>query len=83
MEPMTCQQICDGELEPVSSHADPSWRHGCRMTNVYHRESDNTYWEARFRLSTDGECNELREGIANISQVEPFQEMATKYRPKL
>ncbi len=61
--------------------ADDSWRHGSYVTEVFRRESDSTFWKATYRLSTDGETNELREGLARIDQVEPYTVQVTKYRP--
>ena len=80
--PPTCAEICDEQLgQPVYRESDASWRHGTRETQVFHRSSDNTYWQAKFRLSADGETNELREGYATITQVEPFEKTITAYRP--
>jgi hypothetical protein len=84
---LTCAQIIDedggllGGIKSVHRKSEDSWRHGCRITQVFHRESDNTFWMAKYRSSTDQEVNELREGIAAITQVEPFQETVTSYRP--
>lgn len=78
--PPTCSDLFNELLKEVSSES-ASWRHGSRMTVVYRRESDGTFWRAKYRLSTDGECNELREGIAKIDQVEPYEVAVTKYRP--
>jgi len=76
----TCQQIYNDELGNfVYRNSDASWRHGTYETQVFHRESDNTFWEVAFRLSTDGETNELREGYASIRQVTPIQKMITVY----
>ena len=86
----TCSDLCEESettevYKLVSQNHDTSWRHGTRETDVFHRESDDTYWQAKYRLSTDGETNELREGLADISQVWPQQVMKTVYtteRPK-
>ncbi len=67
-------------VKSVHREADDSWRHGSYVTEVFHRESDNTYWMASYRLSTDGETNELRDGEADIKQVEPFERTVTDYR---
>lgn len=77
MEP-TCYDIWNEKLEKVSSTSDPSWRHGCYMEEVYKRE-DETYWSVGYRRSTDGETNELREGLATIFQVWPKSRMVTVY----
>lgn len=78
-QPPTCEQLSDEELECVFRHSDPSWRHGTRETQVFRRETDGTFWEAKFRLSTDGETNELRDGGAVIRQVWPEQKTITAY----
>ena len=76
----TCEQIFDEEgLKRVHNESDSSWRHGSYEYSVYHRESDNTYWGVSYRLSSDGETNELRDGDAEISQVEPKQVTVTQY----
>jgi hypothetical protein len=85
MESPTCEQLIDEEgscndgFKLISRISDPSWRHGTRETQVFLRESDQTFWEAKFRLSTDGETNELREGLAKIRQVQPKEKMITIY----
>ena len=78
----TCEQIFQDELgEPIFSSDDASWRHGSRRTEVYLRTSDHTYWRVHYCVSTDGETNELREGLAQIAQVEPYEKMVIAYRP--
>lgn len=85
MDAPTCKNLCN-DYEPeegyklVSQDHDPSWRHGTRETDVFHRAADDTYWSAHYRLSTDGETNELNEGLATIKQVWPYQETVTKYK---
>lgn len=74
--PPTCEELfeCDPEqFTMVEREADASWRHGAYMADVYRRLSDDTYWSATYRRSTDGETNELREGDAIIQQVVPQQ----------
>lgn len=76
----TCDELCEEVgFEKVDRETDDSWRHGVRVTEVYKRESDGTFWQVKYRLSTDGECNELREGIAKIAQVIPTEVVITKY----
>lgn len=70
MNPPTCEELWNEELELVKEDF-LYWRHGARKNQVYWRECDNTYWRASFRESTDGETNELREGVASIIQVYP------------
>lgn len=80
MEQPTCEELFDDELgDPVFREDDASWRHGSYRTEVYSRPSDGTYWCAKYRVSSDGETNELREGLAQIVQVWPTQVTITKY----
>lgn len=74
------KRVTEYDFETVSEHSDNSWRHGTRETVVFRRKSDGTFWEAKYRLSTDQECNELREGYAMIRRVYPHREMTTIYR---
>ncbi len=78
MKTPTCAELFGEELEEVQENL-ASWRHGHRVTQVFHRESDDTYWQATYLCSSDGETNELREGGARIIQVEPRQMTVTKY----
>jgi hypothetical protein len=81
-KPPTCDQLCDEDgCKVVSRSSDPSWRHGSRETTVFHRESDGTFWEAHYRVSTDGETHELREGEATIRRVYPHEVTVTVYKP--
>ena len=59
--------------------SDDSWRHGSYVDEVFHRASDDTYWMASYRLSTDGETNELHEGDAEIRQVVPQEKTVVTY----
>jgi hypothetical protein len=78
----TCEQLINEDrLKSVLRIADDSWRHGAYITQVFYRESDGTYWQAKYRLSTDGETDELAEGLAFIIQVEPYEVKTTAYRP--
>lgn len=77
----TCEELFDGDgFKSVHREADTSWRHGAYITQVFHREADGTYWEANYRLSTDGETNELREGSAEIREVVPVEKTVIVYR---
>lgn len=67
------------ELQPISRESDPSWRHGTRETWVF-EPAPGVFWEASFRLSTDGETHELREGCAGVRRVYPVTETVTAYR---
>jgi len=82
MTPPTCEDLFNEEgFESVHREDDTSWRHGSYVFEVYHRLADDTYWSASYRQSTDGETNELREGFADIGQVEPYTKTVTAYRP--
>lgn len=72
----------DDRLDEVLSEADPSWRHGCYMHEVYRNPENNTYWSVNYQRSGDGEYNGLREGDFDLQQVEPYEEVVTvtKYR---
>ena len=81
MRPPTCDEIFNNELrEPVLRADDATWRHGCYRTEVYYRYTDGTHWRATYRVSTDGETNELREGLARMVRVYPHEVMTTVYR---
>lgn len=71
--PPTHEQLTYDEdtLKSVSRELDDSWRHGNRVDEVWKRERDGTYWFAHYRLSTDGETNELRDGECDITRVYP------------
>ena len=69
----------DGDIFQVHEDNDPSWRHGVRRTTVFKRVSDTTYWQAHYRVSTDGETHELREGDADVSRVYPHEVKAVVY----
>lgn len=75
----THEQLWNEELEEIQSEPTDTWRHGSVMETIYHREEDNTHWRAVYRVSADGETNELREGYADITQVEPRQVTVTQY----
>lgn len=74
--PPTHEELCESGygksvLKSVSRVVDNGWRHGCDITQVWHRSTDNTYWSASYRISTDGEINELRKGECGIVRVFP------------
>lgn len=82
IKPPTCEDIFNEELgDPVNTE-NGSWRHGMLRTEVYHRDDDNTYWQAVYRVSSDGETNELREGYAQITRVYPHSVITTVYKSK-
>lgn len=84
LPPVTAEDIKEGEFaegfELMYSDADPSWRHGCYMSQVFKREADNTFWKVHYRRSADGETNELSEGMATVLQVFQHTETVTVYK---
>ena len=79
--PPTCEELMNGDgFNSVWRETDDSWRHGCYVAEVFHRLSDNTYWQAAYERSTDGETHGLREGTADIDQVDPYSATTTCYR---
>lgn len=80
MESPTQEHLLEEDgLKIVSRISDASWRHGTYETQVFHREKDDTFWQVVFRLSTDGETNELREGGYTIRQVTPQEKVVIVY----
>jgi hypothetical protein len=77
----TCEEIYQEDLgDAVLREADDSWRHGSYVTEVYHRATDNTYWQVSYDLSTDRETNGLRDGSASVVQVEQYEKTVKAYR---
>jgi hypothetical protein len=71
----------EGDLEPIDQISDPSWRHGTRETWVF--QLNDKFYQLHFRLSTDGECHELRDDngeFASIQEVYPHQIPVTVYK---
>jgi len=80
MEQPTCRDLLNKVgFTVVLRESDDSWRHGCYIYEVFKRDSDNTFWAANYCRSTDGETNELREGTAEIFEVEPKEITTTTY----
>ena len=78
----TCKDLfLEKGYEPVHRDSDDSWRHGSYIGEVFKRDSDGTYWLAAYCLSSDGETNGLREGDADITQIEPKEITTGKYGP--
>lgn len=79
----TCNELYNNheDFVVVKRESDNSWRHGCYMYVIYKRLSDETYWCASYCLSTDHETNGLREGNADIFQMEPYEITIIDYRP--
>ena len=82
MKPLTAEEILEQELEPVWRETDDSWRHGSYVSEVYERKEDGTFWMVNYRLSTDRETNELREGYADIGQCWPEKVETVRYTTK-
>lgn len=83
----TCDDIMDEQLDLVERRVDDGWRHGCYISEVYHRVEDDTYWIVNYRRSANYETNELHEGYAHIMRVMPITEMKSvttyvKFTPK-
>jgi len=78
MDKPTHEELCD-VLESVHREADDSWRHGSIVHQVFKRPEDNTYWAATYRLSSDGETNELRDEDCDIVQVKPIEKTVVDY----
>jgi hypothetical protein len=72
----------EDELDLIESEADPSWRHGCNMVEVYKEVHSDTYWRVHYQLSGDGEYHGLREEEFDLEQVQPFTETVTVTRFK-
>lgn len=89
MTPPTAEELLDAidlegdddtDLRRVDRMSTP-WRHGTSETSVFRRESDQTFWQAVYQRSSDGETHGLRDGHATIIQVFPHQVTTTVYRP--
>jgi hypothetical protein len=89
MNKPTVEEIRDAHMEDnydyeeVHEESDPSWRHGCYMSTVYKRLTDDTHWMVSWQLSDDGEYNSIRDGditSSDIVQVEPYEKTVIDYR---
>lgn len=72
----------DHDFEQVHEDADPSWRHGCYMTTVFKRLSDETFWSVSWQKNGDGEYNSLRDGDCSdgdVMQVWPHTVTTVEY----
>ncbi|AKF13452.1 hypothetical protein PHIN3_189 [Sinorhizobium phage phiN3] len=65
----------DDELEEVHEDIDDSWRHGNNVWTVY--KYGDTYWQASYRVSGDGEYHGIRDDDFEIERVYPH-EVVTK-----
>lgn len=82
----TRQELCDEiGFEIVSHDLDDDCRCGDDVTAVYLRESDDTYWEVLYSVSSDGFINDLEGGEycnpPDITQVKPTLVTTTTYIP--
>lgn len=78
-EPTQEELLEEINLISVKREADDSWRHGCYITQVFHRLADDTYWEVNYDLSSDGETHGIREGYYDISQVRRIERIIIDY----
>lgn len=77
---LTARNLLDRKgYKVVSSEDDADWRHGHTTTTVWQRADDGTFWESTYRVSTDGEVHELRDGDAEVRQVWPVVKTVTQY----
>lgn len=59
-----------------------TWRWGTVNETIYQSdENPNEFWAASYRVSTDRETDELREGDAQIYQVEKREVTTYKWFP--
>lgn len=77
----THDQLFDEEFPLVDRQVLDNWRHGVTVTEVYLVGDD--YYQARYRVSADGETNGLRDGNARILQVFPKQINVTVFEAKV
>ena len=74
MNKPTCEQLFDDDgVKSVKLTTTKGWRHGTDNEEIFHRIADDTYWSVGYRVSTDGETHELREGTATIFKVKPVK----------
>ncbi len=79
MNKPTCEDLFNEKLESVKTIDDGGWRHGITRTETFYRKDDDTYWETEYRISTDGETHELREGLAEVYKVKPVEVKEIQY----
>lgn len=65
----TVEDWAEGYIESVLQEIDNSYRHGCYVYEVFHRDVDDTYWSVSYKESGDGEENSLRDGEVKFSRV--------------
>jgi hypothetical protein len=77
-----CDDYDDALFKQMQESSDTSWRHGCYMSTVFKRLSDETFWNVYWQLSDDHETNTFRDSeisINDITQVKPIKVTNTKY----
>lgn len=79
----THEELSSEKLTCVSNRILDDWRHGVVRSAVFYRASDGTYWKVIYRVSTDGETNELADGTAGIFKVRPVSVVVTEYVTEL
>lgn len=78
MNKPTCEELFNELSDSIKTTRGP-WRHGNIINEIFYRHEDDTYWQADYCLSTDGETNDLREGSARIYQVKPVVIQQTNF----
>ena len=74
---------CDQEkLQLIFSDTVDKWRWGTIERDIYRRLSDDTYWSIYYRMSSDGETNEFRDGETEVTQVYPTTKVIIEYVEK-
>ena len=76
----TRDELFGEEFPLVERQVQDNWRHGVTIIEVYLVGDD--YYQACYRVSTDGETNGLRDGDVRILQVFPRQINVTVFEAK-
>jgi len=79
-EPTHDELLDEDGLKRVQRETDDGWRHGCYVSEVFHRAVDDTYWLATYSLSTDGETHGLRDNQFSVTQVWPHEKTVIDYK---
>lgn len=79
IEAPSCEDLFNEDgLEQVDEKTAP-WRHGLWYYTVFRRQSDDTFWQAIYQVSSDCETHGLRDNEAEIFQVLPREVTVTEY----
>jgi hypothetical protein len=85
IEVPTRQQLKDEIGFKAVSREDRAERCGDSVTAVFRRDCDDTYWQARYNVSSDGFINDLAGGEycepVRVVQVTPTLVETTMYSP--